>query len=65
MYYYLIFLESDVINNDRLFNYEYKINFSPFISLLKDYDEFLPYDKQEGECRKILDYYIDLIEKIK
>ena len=63
--YYLIFLESDVINNDRLFNYEYKINFSPFIYLLKDYDEFLPYDKQEGECRKILDYYIDLIEKIK
>ena len=42
-----------------------EVNYKSFIYPLKDYNPSLPYDKQEGECRKILNYYIDLIEKIK
>lgn len=62
--YYLIFrCENIEYTNkipDRLI-----ISHKPFIYPLKDYDESLPYNEQTGECSKILNYYIDLIEKVK
>ena len=62
--YYLLFINK-VINNDYQIKYEYTIRYKPFIYPLEDYDESLPYDKQNGECSKILNYYNDLIEKTK
>lgn len=62
--YYLIF----IINNKRdsgLDFTEITISHKPFIYPLKDYDESLSYNEQTGECSKILNYYIDLIEKVK
>ena len=63
--YYLIFLANgfEYLNGAKFT--EYKISHKPFIYPLKDYDESLPYNEQTGECSKILNYYIDLIEKVK
>ena len=62
--YYLIFrcenIEYTNKISDRLI-----ISHKPFVYPLKDYDESLPYNEQTGECSKILNYYIDLIEKVK
>ena len=63
--YYLIFLNNKQIICDEITFYKYKIINKPFIYPLKDYDESLPYNEQTGECSKILNYYIDLIEKVK
>ena len=62
--YYLLFINK--MTNDYKYN-EKEINIfhKPFIYPLKDYDESLPYNEQTGECSKILNYYIDLIEKVK
>lgn len=62
--YYLVFMN----NNKYYFGIDFtetKIFHKPFIYPLKDYDESLPYNEQTGECSKILNYYIDLIEKVK
>ena len=62
--YYLLFISNE--NFDKKYQrLEYKISHKPFIYPLKDYNESLPYNKQTGECSKILNYYIDLIEKVK
>lgn len=63
--YYLIFLDNQ--KNDLKGNQILDISISnkPFIYPLKDYDESLPYNEQTGECSKILNYYINLIEKVK
>ena len=63
--YYLFFLSCEI---DISVGYHYEINdkiYKPFIYPLKDYNESLPYNEQTGECSKILNYYIDLIEKVK
>lgn len=63
--YYLIFISEDNhFSKDFHYN-NYTIRYKPFIYSLEDYDESLPYDKQNGKCSKILNYYIDLIEKTK
>ena len=63
--YYLFFL-NDRIDMSTGFHYEVnKKLHKPFIYTLKDYDESLLYNEQTGECSKILNYYIDLIEKVK
>ena len=62
--YYLVFI-NEVIGGKNKNIDEITISHKPFIYPLKDYDESLPYDKQTGECSKILNYYIDLIEKVK
>ena len=62
--YYLLFISNE--NFDKKYQrLEYKISHKPFIYPLKDYDESLPYNEQTSECSKILNYYIDLIEKVK
>ena len=68
--YYLFFINNS--KNDCETSYEeghyfkiYNIKYKPFIYPLKNYNESLPYNKQTGECSKILNYYIDLIEKVK
>ena len=62
--YYLIFISR--ISDERLYiDNKLTISHKPFIYPLKDYDESLPYNEQIGECSKILNYYIDLIEKVK
>ena len=64
--YYLIFIEVDrVYLKEGAYSSYCNITHKPFIYPLKDYDESLPYNKQTGECSKILNYYIDLIEKVK
>ena len=64
--YYLIFIEYGKDKNiEGAYFSNISISHKPFIYPLKDYDESLPYDKQTGECSKILNYYIDLIEKVK
>ena len=64
--YYLVFLGSnyDKENND-IYNYgvEFIIENRPFIIELKDYNESLSYDKQEGKSGNIINYYINLINK--
>ena len=56
--YYLLFINK--MTNDYKYN-EKEINIfhKPFIYPLKDYDEYLQYDEQTGECSKIINYYID------
>lgn len=62
--YYLIFIPIlDYYN--KIVENEITISHKPFIYPLKDYDESLSYNEQTGECSKILNYYIDLIEKVK
>ena len=62
--YYLIFISR--ISDERLYiDNKLTISHKPFIYPLKDYDESLPYNEQTGECSKILNYYIDLIKKVK
>ena len=64
--YYLIFIEVDrVYLKEGAYSSYCNITNKPFIYPLKDYDESLPYNEQTGECSKILNYYIDLIEKVK
>lgn len=65
--YYLVFIDikQNNVNGDVHYQSEYIIRYKPFIYSLEDYDESLPYDKQNGKCSKILNYYIDLIEKTK
>lgn len=68
--YYLIFIDKLVESNSKVLKEGYyvkenHISHKPFIYPLKDYDESLPYNEQTGECSKILNYYIDLIEKAK
>lgn len=68
--YVLIFInemksENNLYYEDGYYNRDIKIKHKPFIYPLKDYDESLPYNEQTGECSKILNYYIDLIEKVK
>lgn len=63
--YYLVFLQSKKTKYDEISFYKYEIINKPFIYPLKDYNESLPYNEQTGECSKILNYYIDLIEKVK
>ena len=65
--FYLIFFDEKVICDSGVgeYNNEITISHKPFIYPLKDYDESLPYNEQTGECSKILNYYIDLIEKVK
>ena len=62
--FYLIFITQNEFNEKTAEN-EITISHKPFIYPLKDYDESLPYNEQTGECSKILNYYIDLIEKVK
>ena len=65
--FYLLFFNKNIIYDIGLGEYsnEKIISHKPFIYPLKDYDESLPYNEQTGECSKILNYYIDLIEKVK
>ena len=65
--YYLLFINNkELIDyNESNINNEMIISHKPFIYPLKDYDESLPYNEQTGECSKILNYYIDLIGKVK
>ena len=65
--FYLLFFNENIIYDIGLGEYsnEIIISHKPFIYPLKDYDESLPYNEQTGECSKILNYYIDLIEKVK
>ena len=65
--YYLVFIDVRKSDDSDTFHYqsEYIIRYKPFIYPLEDYDESLPYDKQNEKCSKILNYYIDLIEKTK
>ena len=65
--YYLVIIELDNLLYNSSGQYCNIINIShkPFIYPLKDYNEFLPYNAQTGECKEILNYYIDLIEKVK
>lgn len=62
--FYLIFIKQNEFNEKTAEN-EITISHKPFIYPLKDYDESLPYNEQTSECSKILNYYIDLIEKFK
>ena len=62
--YYIIFDSGNISRENSIENY-LTIFHKPFIYPLKDYDESLPYNEQTGECSKILNYYIDLIEKVK
>ena len=64
---FLIFFDDNTFGYKEEGNYrnEYIIRNKPFIYPLKDYDESLSYNEQTGECSKILNYYIDLIEKVK
>ena len=62
--FYLIFIIKNEFNEKTAEN-EITISHKPFIYPLKDYDESLQYNEQTGECSKILNYYIDLIEKVK
>lgn len=63
---YLIFINSEVFNSKE-YDMDCRINIShpQFIEELPDYNEDLPYDKQEGKSGKIINYYIDLINKNK
>ena len=65
--FYLLFFNENIIYDIGLGEYsnEIIISHKPFIYPLKDYDESLPYNEQTGECSKILNYYIDLIGKVK
>lgn len=63
--YYLLFLNNSYNNDETYRIKEITISHKPFIYPLKDYNESLPYNEQTGECSKILNYYIDLIEKVK
>lgn len=62
--YYLIFRSENVEYTNKISD-RLIISYKPFIYPLKDYDESLPYNEQTGECSKILNYYIDLIGKVK
>lgn len=64
---YIIFLKSELTNKYTSTDYYKKevINHKQFIEELPDYNEDLPYDKQEGKSGKIINYYIDLINKNK
>ena len=62
--FYLIFIMKNEFNEKTAEN-EITISHKPFIYPLKDYDESLPYNEQTSECSKILNYYVNLIEKVK
>lgn len=55
------------VSNNNLDNNHYKYNFKlliehrPFIGELKDYNESLPYDKQEGKAGNKINYYLNII----
>ena len=63
--YYLFFINEEI---NTPIGYHYNVIdkiYKPFIYPLKDYDESLSYNEQTGECSKILNYYINLIEKVR
>lgn len=64
---YIIFLKSELTNKYTSTDYYKKevVNHKQFIEALPDYNEDLPYNKQEGKSGKIINYYIDLINKNK
>ena len=61
--YYSVFINgitgsnSDKVNN---YNYIFIMELS-FVTKLKGYDESLKYYEQTGECKSVIDYYINLI----
>ena len=63
--YYLVFVNFTKNIKEGIFNSDIEIKYSPFIYALEGYNPSFPYNNQTGECRKILNYYIDLIEKTK
>lgn len=62
----LLFVDKGFCNNNKI-NLECYLDVShpQFIEELPDYNEDLPYDKQEGKSGKIINYYIGLINKNK
>lgn len=65
--YYIVFY-NEFIERQHISNYYsgiFYISHPQFIEELPDYNKDLPYDKQEGKSGKIINYYIDLINKNK
>ena len=64
--YYIVFI-NDMLNDIHIdkYNGDNYVGSYQFIQELPDYDPSLSYDKQEGKSGKIINYYIDLINKTK
>ena len=52
-------------NNKNIYTCNVLINHKYFIEELEDYNESLSFDKQTGKSKKIIDYYLNLINKNK
>lgn len=61
LYYLLFYYNQYNISEKFIYGKNLSISDSKFIIELKGYDESLKYYEQTGECKSVIDYYINLI----